>query len=202
MITAKFQKMSKAEAAYRMNLVTAAEMAVTGLKEEEVVRQFGARCAEDAETPELLISESESWLAEAEAYVEEALQPVPVTGTLVEPVVWPDTPVERAYKSFVSAAAELCDQCARLGFEKPAGFIEAVINVLRVEHDSHHMKEAAASSVKSLTTVMDLCGRNWDNLENHGTEFGQQLELTTRAAGELRDALSLTYDCYDWRHHG
>jgi hypothetical protein len=182
---------------WQMNLVTAAEMAESGLTENEAVQQFGAAVADDVaeaeEKEELMRAECETWTEDGWASMVEAFQSAPVRETTLTQKVWTDTPVERAYRRFVSSADELCEESEGMGldkkeWDKQIGFVESVVHMLRVEHDSDHLKEAA--SAKSLTTVVDLCARGFYNLENQGTPVCELLSRTARAASELRDVLT------------
>lgn len=179
---------------WQMNLVTAAEMTQSGLTENEVIRKFGERVTnginnDESEEPEPN-GVSESWSEQDWASMVAAFELPPTSETTLSPKVWADTPLERAYRKFVEAAEQLCERGAEAAFGRQSRFIEAVVNVLRTEHDSDHLEETAASSAKSLTTIMDLCGRGWDNLAYQKTLFGDLLVRTAQAAAELRDVLA------------
>lgn len=178
---------------WQMELVTAAEMAETGLSEQEVVRLFGARAEQetDNEKAEREVQFlTESWTDDAWHSMAAALELPTISNTALSPKVFVDDAVERAYRKFALSAEQLCEECAGAEWDWQTGFIEAVLNRLRIEHDSGHLMDMAGSGFKALTTLINVCEKSFENLENQGTVYGDLFSAAAQAAGELRDVMA------------
>jgi hypothetical protein len=50
--------------------------------------------------------------------------------------------------------------------------------------------DMAGSGFKALTTLINVCEKSFENLENQGTVYGDLFTVTAQAAGELRDVMA------------
>jgi hypothetical protein len=196
---------------WQMDLVIAADMAESGLTEEEVVQQFAALGAleiqhdlqqelnqqeKEEQKQGRLRTEVDTWTDENWLSMMEAFQVALFKETVLIPKQIVDSPLEKVYLRFVNAAEQLCEELVGVGsnrkeWDRPLSFVEGIVNVLRSSHDSGHLRDSAATFDKSLISVADVCRTGFDNLADQGTVFSDLLSLTANAAAALRGELLL-----------